>query len=127
MTRLPADQLALYDVSVGQGEGRRPGRRVLKLRPHRTGKTVALGTDGSLHVVDEATGKVVKKFDVVDPWKTSEDWEVPKPQVVVAEGLAYVTDPRDRSLTVYEIGTGEQRAQTTLAEVPTSLVITNAH
>lgn len=118
--------LALYDVDAAKARAVDLGVEFSSFG-RSGGQTVALGTDGALHVIDEATGKVVKKFDVVDPWKTSEDWEVPKPQVVIAEGLAYVTDPRDRSLSVYETGSGERRAQTTLAEVPTSLVVTNAH
>lgn len=120
------NQLALYDVSSAKAKAVDLGLEFSSFG-RSDGKTVALGTDGALHVIDEATGKVVEKFDVVEPWTTSQDWEVPKPQVVVAEGLAYVTDPRDRSLAVYETSTGERRAQTTLTEVPTSLVVTNAH
>ena len=118
--------LALYDVAAAKARAVDLGVEFSSFG-RSDGQTAALGTDGALHVIDESSGKVVNTIDVVDPWTTSEDWEVPKPQVVVADGLAYVTDPRDRSLTVYEIGSGEQRAQTTLAEVPTSLVVTNSH
>lgn len=121
-----ARQLALYDVNGATARAVNLGVEYSSFG-RSDGQVAALGTDGALHVVDEASGKSVRKFKVVEPWTTSEDWEIPKPQVVVADGLAYVTDPRDRSLTVYEIPTGEQRSQTTLAKVPTSLVVTNSH
>ena len=119
-----ATQLALYDVAARKARAVDLGVEYSTFG-RDDGRTVAIGTDGALHVIDETTGKVSER-KVVEPWKTSDDWEEPKPQVAVASGLAYVTDPRDRSIAVYEIDSGEERARATLDEVPTSLVLTNA-
>jgi hypothetical protein len=90
------------------------------------GQTVALGTDGALHVVDEASGTVSETFPVVEPWVMTEEFSDPKPQVAVGGGFAYVTDPRDKSVAVFELGTGEERSRATLTDVPTSMVLVNA-
>lgn len=120
-----ATRLALYDVSAQKARAVDLGVEYSSFGRF-DGKTVAMGTDGALHVIDESTGKISDRNKVVEAWETSENWEDPKPQVAVASGLAYVTDPRDRSIAVYEIGSGEERARATLEEVPTSLVVTNA-
>ena len=120
-----ATHLALYDVAEREARAVDLGVEYSSFG-RSEGDTVALGTDGALHVIDEATGDVSRKIDVVEPWKTSENWEDPKPQVAVASGLAYVIDPRDPSVAVYEIGSGDERRRTTLQDVPTSLVLTNA-
>jgi len=90
------------------------------------GQTVVLGTDGALHVIDEASGTVADTFAVVDPWELTEEYTDPKPQVAVGGGFAWVTDPRDSSVAIFELGTGKERTRSTLRDVPTSLVVVNS-
>ncbi len=48
------------------------------------------------------------------------------PALAVGDGVAYVTDPRDRSITAIDLTSGEVRATGSLEQVPASLVVTNA-
>jgi len=119
-----ATRLAFYDV--GQHTARQIEVGVEFSGLERDGvNAVVLGTDGALHVFDES-GREIAHHEVVDPWKTFEDWEEPVPTFVVGDGIAYVTDPRDTSITAFDLTSGEERATATLADVPASLVITNA-
>ncbi|MET1036729.1 MAG: hypothetical protein ABW075_00560, partial [Aeromicrobium sp.] len=72
-------------------------------------QTVVLGTDGFLHVIDDATGEVVQKHQVIEPWELTDEYSDPKPQVVTGGGFAWVTDPRDSSIASFELGTGDER------------------
>jgi hypothetical protein len=56
----------------------------------------------------------------------TDEYSDPKPQVAVGGGFAWVTDPRDKSVAQFELGTGKERARSTLRDVPTSLVVVNA-
>lgn len=90
------------------------------------GQTVALGTDGALHVVDDESRKVVRTLKVVEPWTMTEEFSDPKPQVAIGGGFAWVTDPRDRSVAVFDLTSGKERERSTLEDVPTSLVVVNS-
>jgi len=116
--------LAFYDVKTGGAKQVDVGVEFSGLE--RDGvNTVVLGTDGALHVFDEQ-GKEMAHHEVVDPWTTFEDWQEPVPSFVVGDGIAYVTDPRDKSITAFDLTTGKERATGTLPDVPASLVVTNA-
>jgi hypothetical protein len=119
-------QIALYDLEARTATAVDLGVE-FSVFSRGDGQTAVLGVDGNLHVVDEATGEVTDKIPVVEPWTLTEEYSDPKPQVAVGGGLAYVTDPTDRSVAVFELGTGEERSTATLQDVPTSLALVNAH
>lgn len=117
-------RLAFYDVEAGDAKQVDVGVEFSGLE--RDGvNTVVLGTDGALHVFDEQ-GREIDHHKVVDPWTTFDDWQEPVPSFVVGDGIAYVTDPRDRSITAFDLTTGKERASGTLEDIPASLVVTNA-
>lgn len=120
-----AQQIAYYDVDSADATSVDLGVAYSGF-VRADGQTVALGTDGALHVVDEASGKVTEKIDVVEPWELTDEYSDPKPQVAVGGGFAWVTDPRDKSVALFELGTGKERTRITLDEVPTSLMVVNA-
>ena len=118
-------QIALYDLAAKTATAVDLGVE-FSVFSRDDGQTAVLGTDGMLHVVDEASGKVVEEIEVVEPWTLTDEYTDPKPQVEIGGGFAYVTDPRDRSVAVFELGTGKERTRTTLQDVPTSLALVNS-
>lgn len=118
-------QIALYDLGAERATAVDLGVEFSGFA-RGDGQTVVLGTDGALHVIDEASGAVAEKFDVVEPWELTDEFSDPKPQVAVGGGFAWVTDPRDKSVALFELGTGKERARSTLQDVPTSLAVMNA-
>lgn len=117
-------KIALYDVDAGTAKAVDLGVEFASYARDR-GQTVVLGTDGALHVVDDETGEVVERHDVIDPWTLTDEYSDPKPQVAVGGGFAWVTDPRDSSVALFELGTGTERTRATLGDVPTSLAVVN--
>lgn len=67
------------------------------------GEALVLGTDGAVHVIDPESGREVKVIDVVDRWREPLDWQQPRPALHVAEGTAYVTDPRHDRVHVIDL------------------------
>ncbi len=113
-------KIALYDVAAKTAKAVDLG---VEFASYDRGddQTVVLGTDGALHVIDDATGEVVEKHDVIDPWTLTDEYADPKPQVAVGGGFAWVTDPRDSSVALIELGTGKERTRATLTDVLDSL------
>ncbi len=118
-------KIALYDVEKKSATAVDLGTEFASYA-RDGGQTIVLGTDGALHVVDDATGKVVEKHQVMDPWELTDEYSDPKPQVAAGGGFAWVTDPRDSSIALIELGTGKERTKATLSDVPTSLAVVNA-
>lgn len=71
------------------------------------GEALALGTDGTLRVIDPATGDVVRSIDGIDAWEAPEDWQTAHPALTVLEGMAYVTDPATGSIHAVDYAGGE--------------------
>jgi hypothetical protein len=69
-----------------------------------------LGTDGAIHVMDPATGKLTDEYPVVDPWEGPEDWQNPHPALTVAGDTAYVADPANRQVHAVDLTTGDVTA-----------------
>ncbi|MET1038147.1 MAG: hypothetical protein ABW075_07730, partial [Aeromicrobium sp.] len=118
-------QIALYDLATKKATAVDLGVE-FSVFSRDDGRTAVLGVDGALHVVDEASGEVTEKIQVVEPWTLTEEYSDPKPQVAIGGGFAYVTDPRDRSVSVFELGTGTERSTATLTDVPTSMALVNS-
>lgn len=85
----------------------------------------ALGTDGAVHLIDLGSGDVIDSYDVVDPWTPSDDWTDPRPQATADHDHLWISDPRDSSVTVVELETGEVLEETNLDVTPTSLLVVN--
>jgi hypothetical protein len=84
-------------------------------------EAVLIGTDGSLHWIDPATGGVTKSLPVVDPWEGPAEWQAPHPAVKVAGDIAYITDPADSELIAVDLTTGEIVQTVTLPHVPNEI------
>ncbi len=85
------------------------------------GEAVLIGTDGSLHWIDPATGGITKSLPVVDPWEGPAEWQAPHPAVKVAGDIAYVTDPADSELVAVDLTTGEIVQTVKLPHVPNEI------
>ncbi|MBT3149387.1 hypothetical protein HTV45_00415 [Streptomyces sp. CHD11] len=86
--------------------------RSLGRGPH--GEALVLGTDGTLRVIDPATGRVEKKITVVDEWREPLDWQQPRPTLFVRDHTAYVSEPGRRKLHAVDIESGEKLRSVTL-------------
>ncbi|MFE7357643.1 metal ABC transporter solute-binding protein, Zn/Mn family, partial [Streptomyces sp. NPDC057543] len=93
--------------------------RSLARDPH--GEALALGTDGSIHVIDPATGKVAKKISALGSWQEPLDWQQPRPALFVRDHTAYVSDPSSKKLLAIDIESGKQLASTELPKAPDEL------
>ncbi len=80
------------------------------------GEALVLGTDGALHVVDPETGALVRSVPLIAAWTEPDEWQEPRPALVVLDGTAYVTDPATSSVLAVDVETGEvwQRAELTV-------------
>jgi hypothetical protein len=85
------------------------------------GEAVLIGTDGSLHWIDPATGGITKSLPVVDPWEGPAEWQAPHPAVKVAGDIAYVTDPADSELVAVDLTTAEIVQTVKLPHVPNEI------
>jgi DNA-binding beta-propeller fold protein YncE len=87
------------------------------------GEALILATDGSLHVLDPATGEITESFPVIDPWEGPAEWQDAHPALTVDGGTAYVTDPATDSVHAVDIATGEVTATGTLTAAPVELAV----
>lgn len=85
------------------------------------GEAVLIGTDGSLHWIDPATGEITKSLPVIDAWEGPAEWQAPHPAVKVAGDIAYVTDPVDSELIAVDLTTGEIAQTVELPHVPNEI------
>jgi hypothetical protein len=86
------------------------------------GEALVLGTDGSLHVIDPASARLLRSIPVVEPWEEPMEWQEPRPAVTVLEGMAYVTDPSANALHVVDVVTGEVWESTDLPVTPNEVL-----
>ncbi|MGE6738029.1 zinc metallochaperone AztD, partial [Streptomyces sp. NPDC059900] len=61
------------------------------------GEALVLGTDGAIHVIDPASGKVEKKIPAVGKWQEPLDWQQARPTLFVRGNTAYVSDPSKKA------------------------------
>ncbi len=86
------------------------------------GEALVLGTDGALHVLDERTGAVERRIDVVGRWKEPLDWQQPRPTLHVVGTTAYVTEPRRDRLHVVDLDRGRVTSTLDLPHTPDEVV-----
>jgi len=77
------------------------------LRRGDDGEVLVLGTDGSLRVIDPATGDVTTTIPVIDAWEVPDEWQTAHPALAIVEGMAYVTDPNTGTITSVDYVGGE--------------------
>ncbi|WP_261164204.1 zinc metallochaperone AztD [Microbacterium sp. Marseille-Q6965] len=82
-----------------------------------------LATDGSIHVLDPATGELVDEFPVIERWEGPAEWQDPHPAIVVNGDIAYVTEPAANSVHAVDLTTGEVVASTQLDEAPNEMAV----
>lgn len=71
------------------------------------GEMLVLGTDGSLRVLDPATGEEVRSIPVIGAWDVPEEWQTDHPALTVLEGMAYVTEPATNQVFIVDYVGGE--------------------
>ncbi|MFT0846557.1 hypothetical protein VR010_02245 [Actinomycetaceae bacterium L2_0104] len=71
------------------------------------GEILVLGTDGSLRVLDPATGEEQRSIKVIDEWEVPEEWQTAHPALIELAGMAYVTDPANKTIHAVDYNGGE--------------------
>jgi hypothetical protein len=71
------------------------------------GEALVLTTDGSLQVIDPASGEITASIPVVDAWEEPTEWQEARPAVLALDGSVYVTDPANQQ--VHAVDLVEQR------------------
>lgn len=85
------------------------------------GEALVLGTDGSLHVIDPQSGELVRSIPVIGAWEEPDEWQTPRPALLVLDGTAYVTDPATDALHAVDVETGEVWLSATLSVTPNEI------
>jgi len=70
------------------------------------GEGLVLTYDGNLQVIDPVSGAITTSIPVTGTWEESEDWQDAHPQVVVVDGMAYVTDPGAQKIHAVDVEAG---------------------
>ncbi|MFD5601321.1 zinc metallochaperone AztD [Leucobacter sp. NPDC058333] len=82
-----------------------------------------LSTDGSIHVLDPETGKLVNEFPVIDPWEGPTEWQDAHPAIVGDGDTAYVTEPAAKAVHAVDLRTGKVTATVELDEAPVEFAL----
>ncbi|GAA4906036.1 hypothetical protein HD597_003121 [Nonomuraea thailandensis] len=85
------------------------------------GEALVLGTDGAVHVIDPAAGKVVRTVKVLDEWKEPLEWQRPRPNIFVRDQVVYVSDPAGKRLHAVDFPSGEVTGSVSLPQPPNEL------
>ncbi|MDM4781134.1 MULTISPECIES: zinc metallochaperone AztD [unclassified Micromonospora] len=85
------------------------------------GEGLILGTDGKLHVIDPATGKLTSSWPVVGAWKEPMEWQEPRPALFVRGDDAYVTEPATKKVHRLDLTTGKIVGSVTLDAIPNEI------
>jgi outer membrane protein assembly factor BamB len=82
-----------------------------------------LASDGSIHVLDPATGEITDEYPVIEAWEGPAEWQDAHPAIVVSGDIAYVTEPASKAVHAVDLTTGEVLASTTLDMEPNELAV----
>ncbi|MEW2441239.1 hypothetical protein [Micromonospora marina] len=85
------------------------------------GEALILGTDGKLHVIDPATGKLTASWPVVGAWKEPREWQEPRPALFVRGDDACVTEPATKKVHRLDLTTGKVAGSATLDAIPNEI------
>ena len=84
---------------------------------------VLLSSDGSLYVLDDATGEVITSYPVIAPWESPVEWQDAHPALTVIGGTAYVTEPAANTVHAVDLESGEILSSKTLPGTPNELAV----
>ncbi|MFC7550496.1 zinc metallochaperone AztD [Plantactinospora sp. GCM10030261] len=119
------EQFALIDTAtnslkvVPMPEGASYSFRSLGRGPK--GEGLILGTDGKLHVIDPASGKLTNSWPVVGAWKEPLKWQEPRPALFVRGDDAYITEPATKTVHRLDLTTGTVAGSVTLDAIPNEI------
>ncbi len=82
-----------------------------------------LATDGSIHVLDPATGTITDEYPVIKPWEGPAEWQDPHPAIKVSGDTAYVTEPAADTVHAVDLTSGEITASVELDEQPNEIAV----
>jgi hypothetical protein len=82
-----------------------------------------IGSDGAIHVLDPETGEFTDSFPVIEAWEGPSEWQDAHPAIVVADGIAYVTEPAANSIHAVDLTTGEILASSELDVTPNEMAV----
>jgi DNA-binding beta-propeller fold protein YncE len=82
-----------------------------------------LSADGTLNVLDPATGEITDSWSVIEPWESPAEWQEPHPAIVVDGDVAYVTEPAANAIHVIDLTSGEVIASAELDVTPNEIAI----
>ncbi|MET3862653.1 hypothetical protein ABIE38_003599 [Dietzia sp. 2505] len=82
-----------------------------------------LGTDGSIHVVDPATGEISENYEVIGSWEGPAEWQDPHPGLVILGDIAYVSEPAKNAVHAVDLTTGEIVATGELPAAPNEMAV----
>ncbi|GAB7037720.1 MULTISPECIES: zinc metallochaperone AztD [Catenuloplanes] len=85
------------------------------------GEGLILGTDGNLHVIDPATGKITNSWPVVAAWEEPLEWQQPRPAIFVRGATAYITEPATNEVHQLDLTTGKVVTSATLEATPNEI------
>lgn len=84
-----------------------------------------IATDGSIHVLDPASGELTDAFPVIDAWEGPAEWQDPHPTLETDGEIGYLTDPATSSVLAIDLATGEVLESVELDGVPNEIAVTN--
>lgn len=85
------------------------------------GEAVLLGTDGAIHVFDVHTGAEIRSVPAIGAWTEPDEWQSPMPNMVVQNGVAYVSDPSAKTITAFDLADGKRKDQAQLPQTTIEL------
>ncbi|WP_285136249.1 zinc metallochaperone AztD [Microbacterium sp. lyk4-40-TSB-66] len=84
-----------------------------------------LATDGSIHVLDPASGELTASYPVIGAWEGPTEWQDAHPAIKVAGDIAYVTEPAKNAVHAVDLTTGEVVKSVTLEQTPNEIALTH--
>ncbi|KTR95822.1 hypothetical protein NS220_04475 [Microbacterium testaceum] len=88
------------------------------------GLAYILATDGSIHVLDPATGALTASYPVIGAWEGPAEWQDAHPAIKVSGDIAYVTEPAKNAVHAVDLTTGEVVKSATLDVTPNEIALT---
>lgn len=85
------------------------------------GEALVLGADGALHVIDPGSAQVSTTVPVVAPWEEPEQWQLPRPALLVIGQFGYVTEPATQQVHLIDLDTMRVIDSITLPSVPNEI------
>ncbi|WP_235934435.1 zinc metallochaperone AztD [Paramicrobacterium chengjingii] len=82
-----------------------------------------LSSDGSIHVLDPASGEIIDAFPVVETWEGPSDWQDAHPAIVTDGEVAYVTEPGSNAIHVVDLATGDVQTSAEFDFTPNEIAV----